>query len=99
MLFHILSLSLLGFVPGALGRGDHQESLKVPGETIQQYAQRHVCLSVGSPCTTHSTDYARSDVIGASHVITTQHSPPFPGRLIAIPVTALTHAASSTYTI
>jgi len=43
-MYKLLCLSLLGLTQGALGHGGHENSGPAAGETIQQYAQRHVRL-------------------------------------------------------
>ena len=41
-MLNLLYLSLLGLVPVGLAHGGHEHSGPAAGETIQQYAQRHV---------------------------------------------------------
>jgi hypothetical protein len=41
-MFKLIYLSLLGLVQGSLGHGGHENTGPAKGETIQQYAQRHM---------------------------------------------------------
>ena len=41
-MYKLICLSLLGFAQYALAHGGHEDAGPKPGETIQQYAQRHV---------------------------------------------------------
>ena len=41
-MYKLIYLSLLGLAQYALAHGGHENSGPQPGETIQQYAQRHV---------------------------------------------------------
>ncbi|KAJ3516254.1 hypothetical protein NLJ89_g1235 [Agrocybe chaxingu] len=42
MLSKLVCLTLLGLVQGSLGHGDHEHAGPAQGETIEQYAQRHM---------------------------------------------------------
>jgi hypothetical protein len=41
-MYKLICLSLLGLAQCALAHGGHENAGPQPGETIQQYAQRHV---------------------------------------------------------
>jgi len=67
-----ICLSLLVVVQGAFGHGGHENSGPAAGETIQQYAQRHVCFHI----TFHTTKLIIAsiiDVVGAPYVSIDAH--------------------------
>lgn len=41
-MYKLICLSLLALVQGSLGHGSHESTGPAQGETIQEYAQRHV---------------------------------------------------------
>lgn len=74
-------LSLLVLVQGAFGHGGHGNSGPAAGETIQQYAQRHVCFHT----TFHTTKLIVAsviDVVRAPYVSIDAHF--FPALLILL---------------
>lgn len=63
-----LCLSLLGLIPAALAHGDHESPGPAKGETIQEYAQRHVGSSIIGERVLAELTFCYTDVFRASYV-------------------------------